>query len=363
MLTTQRDVFFLGPSKQLQKNTLLDIRVLIDGRSNCTSQSIVHIGFLGQNAQQFDTLRWEDVVFALLLLVQTFVVHFAIVHHINVSAIHRFNDTCPWILLDRNGSIDSCHCDTIAGLHFVNQIVVRKEQHVVWRLSGGHVIRSLLQFHHLLVGKLRSIVHQLETVVGVAVGAQSGLMNATTINLDGRCERTNDALEESLTHFWDDVGRSDYHAADRDQLINVLWVKGAHVACLLCVEGSHLDLVLQHSCRITFEEHLIDGHVECWNDLLRIADELAIQRFIERFQMSAVDVQERLFQSVDLIHFLHVQWLAEINVLADFILFCARINVSHQKLLEGGLAFVNGYIRAPDDQLGSGRCDWISFGT
>lgn len=115
-------------------------------------------------------------------------------------------------------------------------------------------------------------------------------------------------------------------------------IKRSHVTRLLHIVRSHLNLVLKNGRWIPFIEHFIDAHVKSRDDLLRIADELPVQRFIEGFQMLAVDVEERLFQSVNLgilnnkkynfhkakthlFKFLQVKWLVQIHALSKFILF------------------------------------------
>lgn len=65
---------------------------------------------------------------------------------------------------------------------------------------------------------------ECEGVAGVAVGANCGLSNATSVNLNCGGEGTNMATEEGLAHFRDDVGRANHHATDGDELVNV-WKK------------------------------------------------------------------------------------------------------------------------------------------
>ena len=65
--------------------------------------------------------------------------------------------------------------------------------------------RRLLQFHHLLVSKLRSVVHYLEGVVGVAVLAEGWLRDASTLNLGRGRVTAHIAKEESLAQLWDQL--------------------------------------------------------------------------------------------------------------------------------------------------------------
>lgn len=67
-------------------------------------------------------------------------------------------------------------------------------------------------------------------------------------------------------------------------------IQRSHVLGLLGVEGAHLNLVVQHGGRVFLEEHLVDGHVECGDYLLRVADQLAVQRRVECLQVGAVHV-------------------------------------------------------------------------
>lgn len=290
-------------------------------------------------------------VLPLFLLVQSLVVDLAVVHDIDVCAIHRFDIARAWIILNGHGSIDAGDGDSIACLHLVDHIVVREQQDIVRRLTGGHIVGRLLQLDHLLVGELRTIVHHLEAMIRVAVGAQSRLVDTATINLYGRCERAHDTLEEGFAHFGNDVRGANDHATDADQLVDVFGIEGAHVARLLRIEWTYLDLVLENSGRIFLEEHLIDGHIEGGNDFLRITDQLTVQRFVERLQMAAIDVQVRLFQRMDFFQFLHVKRFAQIDVFGHFVLRHVQIDVAHQEIGEFLLAFADHHICAPNDQL------------
>lgn len=64
VLATECAVRLLGAAEQLQENAFLDVGVLVDRRSDGSSQSIVHIGLLGQRAQKFDAFRRENVILA-----------------------------------------------------------------------------------------------------------------------------------------------------------------------------------------------------------------------------------------------------------------------------------------------------------
>lgn len=60
--------------------------------------------------------------------------------------------------------------------------------------------------------------------------------------------------------------------------------------CLIRIEWSHLDLVLQGSVGILVEEHLVDGHVKGWDYLLGVRDELSTEGGVELLQMFTVEV-------------------------------------------------------------------------
>ena len=77
-------------------------------------------------------------------------------------------------------------------------------------------------------------------------------------------------------------------------------VESPHVPGLVGVEGSDLDLVAQDRIRILFEEHFVDGHVHGGDDLLGIADQLAVEVFIVQPDVAGVDAQVGLLQIVDL---------------------------------------------------------------
>jgi len=77
-------------------------------------------------------------------------------------------------------------------------------------------------------------------------------------------------------------------------------IQRAHVVSLICVERTHLDLVLQGSVWILVKEHLVDGHVKGGYNLLGVADQLAIEWGVKLLQMVAVEVQEWIANRVDL---------------------------------------------------------------
>ena len=121
----------------------------------------------------------------------------------------------------RNGPVDSRDGDSVTRLHLVNQVVMAVQQHRLRSLRCRHVVGRLLQLDQLLVTELRSVVHQSEAVVSVAVGAQSWFGNAATVDLDFRGAAAYDAFEEGLPHLWNDVRRADHHAAKCDQLVDI----------------------------------------------------------------------------------------------------------------------------------------------
>ena len=77
-------------------------------------------------------------------------------------------------------------------------------------------------------------------------------------------------------------------------------IQRAHVVSLIRVERTHLDLVLQGGVWILVKEHLVDGHVKGRDDLLGVADQLAVERGVKLLQVVAVEVQEWIANRVDL---------------------------------------------------------------
>ena len=77
-------------------------------------------------------------------------------------------------------------------------------------------------------------------------------------------------------------------------------VQRPHVASLIGVVWSHLDLVFQCRVHILLKEHLIHRHVKGWDDFLWILNELSVQVSVKRLQMLTIEVQERLADEIDL---------------------------------------------------------------
>ena len=104
-------------------------------------------------------------------------------------------------------------------------------------------------------------------MVGVAVGAEGGLSDPAPLDLDAGLHVADGTPEEGLTHLGHQVGGSDHHPGDGDELVNVLGIEGSHVASLVGVERPHLDLVAQHRVGVTLEEHLVHRHVKSGDHL------------------------------------------------------------------------------------------------
>ena len=100
-----------------------------------------------------------------------------------------------------------------------------------------------------------------------------------------------------LRHQW---RQTDHHATDGDKLVNVLRVEEAHVLGLLCIVRPDLNLVLQLGVWVQEHKQLIDSHVQDRHHLLWVADQLPIQLWAKPSEVSTVEGQERLLQSVDL---------------------------------------------------------------
>lgn len=64
-------------------------------------------------------------------------------------------------------------------------------------------------------------MNESKGVASVAVGAESGFSNAAAVNLHCGCEGTDVATEEGFSHLWDNVGCSDDHTRDCDQLVDI----------------------------------------------------------------------------------------------------------------------------------------------
>ncbi len=87
-------------------------------------------------------------------------------------------------------------------------------------------------------------------------------------------------------------------------MIQFLAIRGTNSVQLLTTpthtHASHLYLVLQLSVRIKLLEELVGSKVKGRDHLLRVAYELGIEVRIESLEVTAIDVQKRLFNHMDL---------------------------------------------------------------
>jgi hypothetical protein len=136
--------------------------------------------------------------------------------------------------------VDTSDRDPVTRLNLIHQVIVAVEQDGLRRLSSRHVIYKcvnllikkkwsddgkftgrFLQLDQLLVAEVGSVVHQGKAMVCVAVATEGWLSNAATVHFNLSCASTDDALEEGLPHFGDDVRCADHHATQCNELINV----------------------------------------------------------------------------------------------------------------------------------------------
>lgn len=207
------------------------------------------------------------------------------VNNVNVSLVNRFHGAHTWIYLNGLSSINASDGDSVTRRNSVHKVIVSEENDRVRRLTGWHVVRGLLDLDHLPVGEETSIVHNLKGVTVVAVSAERRLGNPSALVLNGCGEGAHDALEEGLSHLRNYSRSSDDHSADGDELIDVLGIQAAHGLCLVGVERANLNLMIEYGGWIPLEEHLVNGHVESRNDLLRITHELLVELRIEVLQV------------------------------------------------------------------------------
>lgn len=64
-------------------------------------------------------------------------------------------------------------------------------------------------------------MNNLEAMIGVAVCAKSGFCNTAPVNFNSSGEGTHNALEKCLPHFRYNVGSTNDHPIDGNELINI----------------------------------------------------------------------------------------------------------------------------------------------
>lgn len=87
--------------------------------------------------------------------------------------------------------------------------------------KGGPPSAPRKATYHLLIGEHRAVVDQCHAVGGVAALTDTGLGDAAAVHLHLGCVGAHLTLEEGLLHLWNELGCSNYHAADGDELVDV----------------------------------------------------------------------------------------------------------------------------------------------
>ena len=117
---------------------------------------------------------------------------------------------------------------------------------------------------------------------------------------------------------------------------------------------NHLYLIRQDGGGILDVKQLVDRHVQCRYDLLRVADELPVQVLVKRLYVAAVDVEEGVLQRCNLVQPLLVDWFVRVHSIPPLVLSRILVDEGVDKLLELGLALLDRHVRPPDDH-GRGR--------
>ena len=157
-------------------------------------------------------------------------------------------------------------------------------------LPWWHVIRRFLQLDHLLVLEMAPVMHHSKRMVCITVRAQGGLGDTASLDLDCGLKFADGAAEKSVRHLRNQIGGSNHHAGNGDELVNVLRIEAAHVPRLVGVVGADLNLVAEDGVGIFFEKHFVHGHVHGRNHFLRVATELPVQVLVKQFQMASIDI-------------------------------------------------------------------------
>jgi hypothetical protein len=263
-------------AKQLEQDPLLHVLVLIDGRSNSARQPLVDIRLLGQALEQRYALLSQLQLVVVVGVPQPVRLLLGKVDDVDVRLVDGHQIPRLGIGAVGDGAVHAGDGHPVPGHDLVHQLPVDKQHDGVRRLTRRHVVRTLLQLHHLLVGELAPVVDKPEAVVGVAVGAEHRLLDAAALHVRVGHVVTDGAAEPALRQLGNQIAGPDHHPRDGDQLIDVLGVEAAHVLRVIRVVRPHLDLMLQLGFGKPLEEHLVHRHVEGGDDLLGIG--LAIKK-------------------------------------------------------------------------------------
>mmetsp|Transcript_25451 Transcript_25451/g.41494 ORF Transcript_25451/g.41494 Transcript_25451/m.41494 type:complete len:340 (+) Transcript_25451:174-1193(+) len=217
---------------------------------------------------------------------------------INVRLVHALHHTSTRIQANSARAIYASNLDTITRLDKVHQLVVHVHVNRLRRLAVGNILGRLLHLDQLLVFKRAPIVDQLHRVLTLArrVVALGRLRNTTHINRDLHLVAAHRATKERRLNVGNNRRRSNNHAANRDQLIDIHRIHVAHRHNMRRqqIERSHPHIfialdTLQHFTKMA--RRIIVHHlVKRRQHFLRERNKLLVELTVKRVQIAAVEV-------------------------------------------------------------------------
>ena len=239
---------------------------------------------------------------------------FSNVNNVQVRLVHALQRPSRRTDANRHGAVHSRDFHAIAGFGLVDEFVENAHRNSVWGFTLGNRVRRLLHFDGLLVREDALVMNQRHRPWLSALRTlERGLVHASTINLNVLGgEPAHQTFEVRELQIGNNRRASRHHPAHAHHLVNVRRIQVTHRLGVHHVERSNDDSrrgrVFVHifGRDDVFQKVIVCHDVKERNNLLRIMNQLLVQKLIVLVHVLAIQIQVRVLFFVNLSHALVV---------------------------------------------------------
>jgi hypothetical protein len=127
-----------------------------------------------------------------------------------------------------NSAVYARDLNAVSRLCLIYELVERAQIHSVWSFSLGNVAGALLALDQLAVIEAAAVVDDDHRLLGAAICTLRGLSNAALVKFNLHLVLAYVALKERDLKIGNNGRRSDDHASERNELVNVAGIQVAH---------------------------------------------------------------------------------------------------------------------------------------